>query len=88
MLNDPKFVREREAWFKHGLSSMAGWAALVVIVVSAVTNFAAAAMHLGGEQTAMVVMGANLIGIVSGYVYFEIDARKRARKGGVQIDEF
>lgn len=87
-MNDPDFVREREAWYTAGLDSMSMGAAIVVLVFSAVVGFAAVVFDFDGQRAAILLFFLNWIGIGLGYWHFKLGARRLARRGEVIVDRF
>jgi len=87
-VNDPDFIREREAWFNVGVNLMVLYAALTVVVVGALVGISTLVFELSTYQIMFthVVGSCTALAMVSQFLNFT--ARERARRGGVQVDRF
>ncbi len=87
-LNTPQFVREREAWYKAGVGAMAGYAAVAVFLAGVIAGLASLIFDLGPYQLAgSIVAGAwALIALAS--VFLDVNARRVAYSGGVEVERF
>jgi hypothetical protein len=87
-MNEPEFVRVREAWYKAGAGAMAGYSAFGVLIVGLAVGVTSFFHRMEPYETAMSVVfgGWTVIAVMN--CYTDISARDIARKGGVQVDPF
>ena len=84
----PKFVREREAWYKAGAHSMAIQAGLGVLIIGLSVGVASWFVRIEPYQAATSVVIGTWIFIAASGFYIEISARTKAEQGGVDIERF
>jgi len=86
--NTPKFVREREAWYKAGAGVMGSYVALSVLVVGVVSGYASMFFGIGPYQVAMCIVFGTWGCIAATEFYIRITARHTASRGEVDVDPF
>lgn len=87
-LNTPKFIREREAWYKAGAHTMAMQAGVGVLIVGLVTGMASWFFSMDPYQAATAVVFGTWVFIAGAGFYADVSARGKAHRGGVEIDRF
>jgi hypothetical protein len=85
---DPQFIREREAWYKAGAGAVAAQSGVGVLVISAVMGLVTAIWKLDASE-AVVTTGLMCLGwIAASNGIVVLGARKKARRGGVEVDRY
>lgn len=86
LMSTPAFIREREAWFKAGVTSMTGYSAISCLVAGIAVSLATIFIDLNAPTAAIctAVAGWGLSACCSGLL--TVTARRRAMRGGVTAD--
>ena len=87
-LNTPKFIRERESWYKAGADTMAMHVGLGVLIVGLIVGIASWFVPIDPYQAATAVVIGTWVFIAAAGFYAEVSARSKAAQGGVEIDRF
>lgn len=87
-MNDPEFVREREAWFTTGVNLMVLYAALTVVAVGALVGISTLVFDLSTYQIMLTHVVGSCAALAIASQFLNFTARERARRGGVQVDRF
>lgn len=86
--NTPKFVREREVWYKAGAHLMAIQAGFGVLITGLIVGVASWFLRIEPYQAATSIVIGTWIFIAAFGFYIEISARTKAEQGGVDIERF
>ena len=84
----PKFVREREAWFKAGASAMGSLVFLGTLLVGVLVSVAALIIGLEPYVAVSATVIGTWLSVAIAHFYIEVTAHRTASNGGVQVDRF
>ena len=87
LINAPKYIRERQAWYQAGVIAMAGRQFVAVIVIGTIVGITAAVFDLNGSEAASIVAVGCLVCNAAIGAHLGLTARRRALEGGVQVDQ-
>ena len=85
-VNTPKFIREREAWYKAGAHTMAIHAGIGVLAVGLIVGVVSLFTDIDSYQAATAVVVGTWIFIAAAGFYVDVSARSKAEHGGVDVD--
>ena len=85
---DPQFIREREAWYKAGAGAVAAQSGVGVLVISAVMGLVTAIWKLEASEAVITTAFMCLGWIAASNGIVVLGARKKARRGGMEVDRY
>lgn len=85
---DTHAVREREAWYKHGVNTMSIYSGAGVLVITGAAGLLSSIFNLDASSASIASSLMCLVWIVASAAIVMLKAREAARSDQVKVDRY